>query len=519
MSQRVAAIDVGSNSIHMLVVEKREEGLFNTLETTKETTRLAADLGEDMQLGPEAFAKVSTVLKRFREIADGYGAQVRAVGTHALREAKNGPDFCQKLYKKCGVQVEIVSGKEEARLVYLGVQSGLPVHEKSALLVDIGGGSAEILLGQWGEERFATSLKLGAVRLTEKYLKKDPFREEDLVALKKYVDSRLSPIIHEIRKIGFDTAVGSSGTIKAVKSLALGLQKKPLPNDFHGVVLSVQEVSAVCEVLLTTPALKDRKSLTHMDSKRADIIVAGALVLDAISRMAGVPQWTISLSALREGIVMDTLSREGNWLKGNPTDVRWRSVRHFAKKLQIDEAHAWHITSLAVSLFDQLKAQHGLDETWRECLRSAAFLHESGLFVSHTGHHKHAYYLIRHSALIGFTEVELERIACLVRFHRKKGLKESEEGQGVFDPADRRAIERLSAILRLAVSLDRGRLGKIQEVRLNIDDKNFGLQVFLHGAWDVFLELYEASLEKEHFEKAFACALHFEVAKFAGDSK
>lgn len=513
---RVAAIDVGSNSIHMLVVDVGPGGELQIVDTHKDQTRLGADLDEKLILDAGALTKVAGVLRRMRDLAEGHKATIRAVGTHALREARNGTEFCHRLAKRTGVNVEIVSGREEARLVYLGVQYGLPVKEKSALLCDIGGGSTEILLGQWGEERFSTSLKLGAVRLTQKYLSSDAPTAEDVAALCRYVDSRLDPVVREIRKVGFDTAVGSSGTIKAVKAIALGLAGKQAPGDYHGVVLTAAEIDLVKLAILKAGSVKERRALPGLDPKRADIILAGVLVLDALTRQAGAPYWTISLSAIREGIVIDTLMREGQWLRGNPQDVRWRSVRAFGLKTHVEEAHAWHITSLAVSLFDQLQDQHALGPAWREFLRCAAFLHECGRFLGFTGHHKHAHYLVRHSGLLGFTEHELEAIAAVIRFHRKRGPRETDDILDPFEPSERKAIERLAAIVRLATSLDRGRLGKIQELKVSVKDKACTLTVCLNGVVDAFLELYEASLEQQHFEKAFGFGLRFEVAKFAG---
>lgn len=513
---RVAAIDVGSNSIHLLVAAVGPSGEMKTLDVVKEQTRLGADLGSNSLLDSNALVKVSNVLRRMREIAEGRKALVRAVGTQALREARNGEEFCTKLAKRSGVNVEIVSGREEARLVYLGVQYGLPVHEQSALLVDIGGGSTEILLGQWGEERFSTSLKIGAVRLTELYLKKDPLVPEGLLALKRYVDSRLEPVVHEIRKVGFETAVGSSGTIKAIKMVALSLQGKPAPESFHGVVLTAEELALAKAAFLSAPTLEERLRIPGLDSKRADIIVAGTMVLDAITQQAGVSNWTLSMSAIREGIVIDTLLRQGQWLRGNPQDVRWRSVRQFALKTHVDEPHAWHITTLAVSLFDQLQPFHGLKPEWREFLRCAAFLHECGRFLGFTGHHKHAHYLVRHSHLLGFTEKELEAIAAIIRYHRKRAPKDNDDIFAHFEPGERKALVRLSAILRLSASLDRGRLGKIQELRLKVNSDSWALMLNLRGAADAFLELYEASSEKQHFEKAFGMTLNLEVAKLPG---
>ncbi|MEN9824445.1 MAG: hypothetical protein RI953_190, partial [Pseudomonadota bacterium] len=324
---RIAVIDVGSNSTHMLVVEVVPGAAFRILEAVKEQTRLAADLDERLMLDANALNKMSSVLKKMRDIADRYNAQIRCVATHALREAKNGGEFANRLSKKSGVQVDIVSGQEEARLVALGVRHGLPIAGQPTLIVDVGGGSTEIVLCQWNEVRFATSLKLGAVRLTQKFLKDDPFSERDLLALEEYVVSRLEPVCHEIRKIGFDVAVGSSGTIKALQTLSMASRGEEIPKNLHGTELVMANLSSVCETLFKNRSIQERRLLPKMDSKRADIIVAGAMVLKVLGEIAGISSFRVSSTALREGLIVDTQSRESTWLQGDSIDVRWQSIR------------------------------------------------------------------------------------------------------------------------------------------------------------------------------------------------
>ena len=513
---KVAAIDVGSNSIHLLVAETNASGeITQVIETAKDQTRLGEALGERLLLDADAMNRAATALKRMKDIADSHGARIRAIGTHAMREAKNGREFASRLLKKTGVNVEIVSGQEEARLVYLGVQQGLSIHEKSTLVVDIGGGSTEILVGQWGEERFSTSLKLGAVRLTQKYIKTEQLADSDLAEMRRYVMARLEPIIIEIRRVGFDFAVGSSGTIKAIKSLALGLQNKPQPTSFHGEILTSSEIRLAVQAIERAKSLRERKLLPNMDSKRADIIVAGAIILDTLTQLAGISEWTISLTAIREGIIHDTLVRDQAWVKGDPADIRWRSVRAFGQKVHVDEIHAWHITSLSVSLFDQLRKRHNLSLEWREYLRSAAYLHECGRFLGYTGHHKHAFYLLRHACLLGFSTRELDAIALIVRYHRKRAPRDNDEVYSELEPDEKFGVRCCGAILRVAVSLDRGRQGKIQEIRLVDLGAQLRMDVHLRGSQDISLEMYHASSEKMHFEAAFGVGLQIGTAFFS----
>ncbi|NBO37129.1 Ppx/GppA family phosphatase [bacterium] len=513
--RRVAAIDVGSNSTHMLIVETSRGGGFQVLESMKEQTRLAADIDERLMLDSNALNKMVSVLKRMREVAEKHKAVVRCIATHPLREARNGAEFAARLSTRSGVLVEIVSGQEEARLVSLGVRLGLPIASQSTLIVDVGGGSAEIILCQWDEVRFATSLKLGAVRLTQKFLASDPFSARGLKELEDYVVSRLEPVSGEIKRFGFDAAVASSGTVKALKSLAMGMHGEAVPAAFHGTTLKCEDLFEICEVLFGNRSLQERKMLPRMDPKRADIIVAGAMVLKVLAKLANVQSFTLSTTALREGILVDTLAREETWLRGDSRDVRWQSVKEFGAKHRIDEPHAFHIASLTMALFDSLAETRGFSGQWRELLRCAAYLHESGRFVNVTGHHKHAHYLVRNSSLMGFSQRELEIIATLIRFHRKRAPRTDENCMENFDPDDLQRVTKLSSLLRLAVSMDRGRLGRVRQVKLAAPrGGKILLTIFASASSDAGIEIYELNCEKAPFERAFGVSLEVRVEEY-----
>jgi exopolyphosphatase / guanosine-5'-triphosphate,3'-diphosphate pyrophosphatase len=512
--EKVAAIDVGSNSIHMLLAEVDKFGNIVPLQTWKDLTRLGEYLNDSNgMMSEEVIPRLERVLRKMKSIAESKGAHLRAVGTHSLREAKNGQKICSQIEQKTKIKVEVVSGREEARLVYLGVQYGIDLEDKPSLVMDIGGGSTEIYLGQGAEERFSTSLKLGCVRLTKSFLPNAVYKSQEVVALTNYIDSRVEPVAKDLRKVGFDFCVGSSGTVRAVKSVALGLQKKKPPKNFHGTVLSAKELALVKEAALACGGVKGLKNLPLLDQKRADIFLAGVLVLDSVSRYAGVKEWTLSECAIREGIVLDTLIREKRWLQGSSQDVRWRSVRALGQKFLVDEGHAWHITTLSISLFDQLNGWLKIGREWRELLRAASFLHEVGRFVSLSGFHKHGDYVIRNSMLPGFTEQELLLVGALVRCHRKKVPKAGDNGLAAFSPAVRKNLERVSALLRLSASLDKGRLGKIQQVDALVKGGKAFVKVVIRGDQDVFLEVYEANVERQEVEMALGMPLNLDFVK------
>ena len=511
--ERVAAIDIGSNSIHMLLSEVDKNGNIHVIETLKDQTRLGEHINDNGLIDLAVLPRLERVLRKMKSIAEANHATLRAIATHALREARNGMAICQEIENKCKFKVEIVSGREEARLVYLGVQYGISLEEKPSLVVDVGGGSTELYLGQGSEERFSTSLKLGCVRLTKTFLPDLIYKPKDVSSLCNYIDSRIEPVAKDLQKIGFEFCVGSSGTIKAVKAVALGLQKKKILKNFHGSSLTVKELQLVKEATLACKGVKEIKELPNMDVKRADIFLAGLMVLDSIAKHNGVKQYTLSECAIREGIVIDTLVRQKGWLQGSSQDVRWRSVRSLAQKFQVDESHAWHITTLAISLFDQLTPWLKIGREWREYLRSSSFLHEVGRFVSLSSHHKHSEYIICNSKLPGFTERELAIVGTVVRYHRKKLFKENDNNLAVFTPLEKKNVERISGLLRLAASLDKGRLGKIQEVAAEVKGGKGFVKVYLRGGQDVFLEVYEANVEKEQVEKSLGFPIQLDFIK------
>jgi exopolyphosphatase/guanosine-5'-triphosphate,3'-diphosphate pyrophosphatase len=500
----LAAIDIGSNSTHLLIVEVGSDGSFRVLESAKEQTRLAADLDDRLMFDAQALNKMVVVLKKMRDMASRYQAQIRCVATHALREARNGSEFANRLSRRLAMPIDIVSGQEEARLVSLGVRFGLPLSSQPTLIVDVGGGSTEIVVCQRDEVLFATSLKLGAVRLTQKFLKSDPFSDGDLRALEGYVLSRLEPVCHEIKRLGFESAVGSSGTIKSLQSLSMASHSAELPKSLHGTQLSLGDLLEVYQTLCRNKSVQERRMLANMDAKRADIIVAGAVVLKILGELCGVRSYQISETALREGIVVDTLAREFSWLRGESGDVRWQNVRAYGARMHLDEPHAWHITNLTMSLFDSMEFRPSLGGSWRELLRCAAYLHECGKFINLSGFHKHGDYLIRNSAMMGFSRKELDAIGALVRFHRKRTPRADDDCFENMDPHDILNIKKLSSLLRLAVSLDRGRLGRIRGVKLStVRAGQAVLTVSIAEHSDAGIELYELNCEKGPFETAF----------------
>jgi exopolyphosphatase/guanosine-5'-triphosphate,3'-diphosphate pyrophosphatase len=511
--KRIAAIDVGSNSTHLVIAEADDLGHIHILETLKEQTLLGASINDDGCLDADAVIRLSRVLKRMSELCRNYGAEVRAVGTQSLRAAKNGTEFCRKVAKRCGVQIEIVTGKEEARLIYLGIQLGLEIRSRDVLVMDIGGGSTEILVGERGEEQYSTSLKLGCVRLSQGMFESQTYSPAEIKRLEKEVSLRFKSIASDVKKVGYDVTVCSSGTVKAVKQLALGLARKDVPENLHGASLSIAEIEQAYAALTQALTAKERRSLPQVEEQRADLLLAGCAILREFSLQHGITEWTLSGFALREGILVDLVSRGGEWLKGDPEDVRWRSVRSFAKRLQIDELHAHRIATLALKIFDGLVGLEAHPEIWREYLRCASFLHEAGRFLSFSGYHKHSYYLIRNASLLGFTLTEQESIALIARFHRKRAPKLQDDFFSDIAEEDRRRVQFCGAVLRMAVACDKSRSGIVSDISTTISSGTIGFGLKCRSSEQPLSEIFHFEGEKSCLETVFRRSVSISIIK------
>ncbi len=501
--RRIAAIDVGSNSAQLVIANVFENGSFEIIESMKEQTRMSSFLDKNLILPQEALQKLSAVLLKMKEFSDAHHAELRAIGTQVFREARNSQDFCLRLAKRTGVELEIVSGNEEARLVYLGVNNSIQLNDAKVFLCDIGGGSAELLVGKSGSTLFSTSLKLGAVRLTVKFLHGNPYTDVEIANLHRYVHARLLPVIENIKKYDYSIAIGSSGTIKAVKNLALGLLGNVPPANFHGQNLSRLEIEMVMKALMRALEGNDRKNLPGLDPKRQDIIFAGTVVLYTLTKMIGIEQWKISTVGIKEGIILDSIIRLERFNARDIRDIRWNSVVEYGTKLNISEVNGKCVSELSKKLFAELKNRHKLDDKWLELLSCAAYLHECGKILSLASYHKHSSYFIKHSNMSGFSVRELNLISCIARFHRKRLPRQDDEIYCDLDLKDKGALNFCAVILRLVVSLSRGCMGEIQELGLLDDGKFCTLKIKHQTNETLENSAFEVSLEKVFFEQVF----------------
>ena len=468
--ETLAAIDIGTNSFHLVVARVGAGNRFEVIAREKEMVRLGSNAGAggDMKrLDDEAIERGVAALARMRQIAEIHDAPVSAVATSAVREAENGHEFIDRAWAEAGVRVEVVPGTEEARLIHLGVLQAVPVYDRRLVLIDIGGGSTEILVGERGQVLSSASLKLGALRLTRRFFPEGRSTAKAVSACKRFVRSMLVPVVRDVQRVGFDVAVGSSGTAEAVAAL-VHAERDPdadPPRTFNGFEITRRETKAVVKRLADAATPDERRRIAGMDERRADIILAGAIILDQAMRQLGIDRLVISDYALREGVLLDALERQRGGAMHHLHDLRRRSVLHLADLMDEDPTHSTQVAHLALELFDGLRPLHGLGDDRRELLEAAALLCNVGLFVAHTGHHKHTYYVIRNSDhLLGFTDHEIELIAVVARYHRKSAPKPTHAEFAALSADDQQAVRTLAGILRVAIALDRTHAGLIDTV-------------------------------------------------------
>lgn len=501
---RVAAIDIGSNSIHLIIAEARPGERLRLIEREKDTVRLAAGLTETHHLTDEKIRAATATLRRFTELARSHNVTaLLAVATSAIREAWNREVFLQRVEQEVGLKVEVLPGVEEARLIALAVAEVTDFDGRPTLIVDIGGGSTEFILTTGPTPHYLASVKLGAVRLHEQFLSRhDPPTHAEITALTTYVQSGLARTVREIREAGgFQRVIGTSGTILALAAA----QPDVFPGDKKDGGRKTHAPFTPFAAELTYPALqllnrrlqrlshKERRKLPGIDGRRADIIIAGGVLLETIFQELGVPRLTTCEWSLREGVVINYL-REQGWTPPQAAltaeDIRERSILSVAHRYGYEAAHAHHTAKLAERIFDQTAALHGLGAHERAWLRYAALLHDIGYHIAHTSHHKHAMYLIRHAELPGFHAYEIAVIANLARYHRGSLPKRKHEDFTRLSPAHQAAVTKLIPILRLADALDRRHAGKVQDVVVDLREAELWVRPIPAAQADIELEVW-----------------------------
>lgn len=517
--QIIAAIDLGTNSLHMVIVQIEPSlPAFSIIAREKDTVRLGDRDLKTGNLKPEIMDRAINTLRRFKEIARTLKAQaIIAVATSAVREAPNGKELLQRAATEIGLNVDLISGQEEARRIYLGVLSGMEFNNQPHLIIDIGGGSTEIILGDRSEERVLTSTKIGAVRLTTEFVTTDPISEDEFSYLQAYARGMLERSTEEIlANLPFGEnprLVGTSGTIETLALIHARERLGSELNVVNGYTFTLADLRKIIDKLRRMTC-SERAAIPGMPDRRSEVILAGAVILHEAMVLLKVNSITLCERALREGIIVDWMLSHGlieNRLRYQGS-VRRRSVLKAAKKFQVNLQHSDRVANFALSLFDQTQGiLHHWGDMERNLFWSASMLHNSGHYVSHSSHHKHSYYLIRHGDLLGYTETEIEIIANIARYHRKSPPKKKHDNfRSLLNREQREIVAKLSAMLRIATALDRRQIGAIAQIRLNyqLESRQIILQVFpTQPNDDCALEMWSLEFSKTVFEEEFGLKL------------
>lgn len=509
----LAAIDLGTNSFHMLIVKVRKDGTMESISKEKESVRLGSGSGDYSNIQDSAMDRGISCLKRFKTLADSHRAEIRAVATSALREALNREIFIKRAKKETGIRIDIINGLEEARLIYLGILQGLPIYKKRILMIDIGGGSTEILIGEKSDILFSISLKMGAVRLTERFFQKETIEMSDIQRCRFHIESLLTPILPEVQKWKPDIIVGSSGSVTSIGSMVLA-QKGEKRDRLNGFQFSFSELRSIREELNSANTIKKRIKIPGLEEKRADIIVAGSIVLEEIFRTFNLKELTISDLALREGIVFDTVEKWKRYETGyhNLDNIRKKAVRSVSNLYPAGKENAKQVAHLSVRLFQELQSIHKLRTEEEEFLEAGAYLRQVGLAISHSAYHKHSYYIIRNSEqMVGYSNSEIEIIALIARYHRKSGPKPKHEEFKNLSPEEQEIVKKLSSILKLADAMDRSLKKNISDLKVEIEDEFLILNLIPRRRADPHLELFALEESKDFFEDVFKRKLKFRI--------
>ncbi len=507
---KIAVIDIGTNSIHMVLAEALPDFSYKILDRFKDMTRLGDGAFTSQRLSDTAVTRSLAVIRHLATLAKNKGYdRIIAVATSAVREAKNGGDFIDLVAEQTGLTVRVISGTEEARLIFLGIKNSVPMTDQPVLGVDVGGGSVELMVGNRDQLLHAKSLKLGAIRLADQFLKRTPPSDGMLRALEETVIAQLQRALDSFKVKRFDALIATSGMAgNLVEVIHLKRTSRPLPQ-LNLATVSLKDVKEI-EQELRRATIKERLAIPGLDPKRVDTLFPATVVLRRLMELSGRDEMILCDKAIREGVIYDFIVRHRERIKAEAEipDLRRRNVLALARRCQAPEVHGLHVASLALRLFDQTKRLHGLGPTERNWLEYAAILHDIGYLISERQHHKHAYYLITHSEIGGLSGDEIHVIANVARYHRRAIPQTKHDGFEALSPKFKRIVRILSALLRIADGLDRTHFSVVRTLDVKLGKT---VVISIHVSGDAELEAWAAKGRADLFERVFRRRVQFKV--------
>lgn len=505
-----AAIDIGSNSVRLKIARKVGRKL-RVIHEDREVTRLGESVFRSGFLSPEAIATTVKVLRRFHRAVERTAADsVRVVATSAMRDARNSRAFIEWVRSSTGWNVEIISGVEEARLIHLGITSNLRIGASPVLMIDLGGGSCELTISDKHRILSTVSVPLGAVRTTNEFLQHDPPRKTELQQLRGFVAREIERIQHHITKARPKVVIATSGTAESLAAIRRNLYKK---SGSRESAVSKAEMRRIAKRIARLP-VEERRKLQGIGPRRAEIIVAGAMVYAELLERCQLRGFRYSPLGLRDGLLAQMA---GDADKGARSvrqieSERWESVRTAIAHYHVDLNHAMRVRDSAIQLFDALKTVHRLPPEYLEWLSAAAMLYEVGDYVNRNGRHRHAYYIISHSEILGYTPQQRRIIAAIARYLGKSRPVANDPPVKLLSPADRNYVTKASLLLRLARALNLGRSAAASKTRIRVQNGKVALKLIAKRRSSLDLESWAVGKEKAYFREVFGRELSVELA-------
>lgn len=491
---RFAAIDLGSNALRLVIVEADSALQVRPLISERAPVRLGKEIFQTGRLAPQSISAASDALRRFRELLDQHEVvRYRAIATSAVREAENGPLLVERARRDAGIDLEVIEGIEEARLVRLALVGRLELRDKRALLVDLGGGSTELSILENGALESSTSLQVGTVRLLEAFHQGNA----DAPRLaREYVERQLREVGAEVTRAGFEVCVGTGGNFETLATLC--------PATTTPGATPVIDVAAVRAILPKLAVLSpdERRSLYGLRPDRADVILPAAEIVVAFADAFGIERIVAPGIGLKDGVLDEIIGKHFDvWDYGGEADAAVEAALRLGRRYQFDEAHGVLVARLAGELFDQLRVRHKLGDRDRLLLRVSALLHDIGDFIRYEGHHRHSHYLLMNSDIVGLTPAERTVVANVARYHRKSAPDPAHPNFRDLDRDDRSRVRVMAAILRIADALDREHAAKVTAVRTVLEKGR--IKLHLTGDPDRQLEEWTVKRKCQLFEEVF----------------
>ncbi len=513
---RVAAIDLGTNSFHMIIVEESAGKGIVEIDRVKDMICIGRGSISTKMLGEEAMRSGIAALKNFLVLALHHGVapeNVLAFATSAIREAKNQGDFLQRVREETGIKVKVISGREEAEFIYYGVRNAVQLNKTFDLLFDIGGGSVEFVIANNRGVQLLESRKIGVARMLERFVTTDPIASQDIKLLEQFFAAEMVSAVEKAAECKVSRAIASSGTAQNIARMIRLIKAPESDLSLNSSSFTRREFQTLYKKVMTLNAF-ERREMTGLDANRVDLIVPGMILVDMIFRLFKLREIVVSDSALREGMVLHYLKhrREGGSEAGHERelDIRRESVYELGCRCEWNRNHAEQVSRLGLQLFDALASCHHLEEPYRELLEYASLLHNIGTFISISSHHKHSQYIICNGELRGFSPSEIEIIGHVARYHRKSPPTEKHAGYSQLKLKHKRAVDLLSGILRLANGLERGHRQNVVSLDTTLQDN--GIVLRLKTRFEPDIEIWAADQLKSWLEFVLQKTITIELA-------